>query len=148
MSGYITFRLADRELACRTEEVREVVRLAGLQVLPGMPAGVSGLLELRGSPLPVVDVRLVEGGAALHGDVLVLADDAEPIGIVVDQVTAVHDRDALTPDAERRPAGLPDYVVALLRREGGGGPVLLVELRRLMGAAGGADARISAGRPA
>jgi purine-binding chemotaxis protein CheW len=135
VSGYIVFRLAGRELACRTEEVREVVRLAGLQVLPGMPAGISGLLELRGDPLPVVDVRLFEGEPPSRGDVLVLAEPTEPIGIVVDRVTAVYDDEALTTDAEKRPSGLPHYVVEVLRRGMGGGPVLLVDLRGLMSVA-------------
>ena len=126
MSGYITFRLAGREFACRTDEVREVVRLAGMQVLPGMPAGISGLLELRGTPLPVADVR---ADPTSRGDVLVLAD-AEPLGIVVDQVSAVHGDGALVPDAGQRPTGLPSYVVAMLRHESGD-PVLLVDLRRL-----------------
>jgi chemotaxis signal transduction protein len=135
VSGYIIFRLAGRELACRTEEVREVVRLAGLQVLPGLPTGVSGLLELRGEPLPVVDVRLFGGEPASRGDVLVLADAAKPVGIVVDQVTAVDDDEALAPDAEGRPSGLPHYVIEVLRRGTGGGPVLLVDLRDLMSVA-------------
>lgn len=133
MSGYITFRLAGREFACRTDEVREVVRLAGVQVLPGMPEGISGLLELRGTPLPVADVRgqQVSGGdRASRGDVLVLADDAEPIGIVVDQVSAVEDEEALVADGGARPTGLPGYVLALLRHESGD-PVLLVDLRQL-----------------
>ena len=127
MSGYITFRLAGREFACRTDEVREVVRLAGVEVLPGMPEGISGLLELRGTPLPVADVR---SDHATRGDVLVLADDVEPLGIVVDQVSAVHGEGALVPDAGQRPTGLPSYVLALLRHESGD-PVLLVDLRRL-----------------
>ena len=133
MSGYITFRLAGREFACRTDEVREVVRLAGVQVLPGMPEGFSGLLELRGTPLPVADVRgqQVSGGdSASRGDVLVLADEAEPIGIVVDQVSAVHGDGFLVPDAGQRPTGLPSYVIALLRHDFGD-PVLLVDLRQL-----------------
>src|SRR6185312_12575961 len=57
MNGYITFRLAARELACRLDEVREVVRLVGLESLPGMAPPVSGVLELRGNPLPVIDLR-------------------------------------------------------------------------------------------
>lgn len=132
MTGYITFRLAARELACRLDEVREVVRLAGLESLPGMRPPVSGVLELRGSPLPVIDLRL--GGQSERGDVLVLEAGADTVGVVVDQVTAVLDEDDLVASSEEVPTGLPHYVVQVLRRDAGA-PVLLVDLRRLVAVA-------------
>jgi purine-binding chemotaxis protein CheW len=137
MIGYITFRLGDRNLACRLDEVREVVRLDGLDVLPGMTPPISGLLELRGNPLPVVDLR----GTSLHGargDVLVMAAGIDAIGAIVDQVIAVHDEDELVSLGER-PSGLPDYVIDVLRHDGistgRGGPVLLVNLQALLSVA-------------
>ncbi len=97
MIGYIMFRLTDRELACRLDEVREVVRLDALEVLPGMTAPITGLLELRGNPLPICDLRTgsAESRASRRGDVLVLATGVDAIGVVVDQVTAVFDEDEL-----------------------------------------------------
>jgi purine-binding chemotaxis protein CheW len=137
MIGYITFRLGDRNLACRLDEVREVVRLDGLDVLPGMTPPISGLLELRGNPLPVVDLR----GTSLQGargDVLVMAAGIDAIGAIVDQVIAVHDEDELVSLGER-PSGLPDYVIDVLRHDGistgRGGPVLLVNLQALLSVA-------------
>jgi purine-binding chemotaxis protein CheW len=141
MIGYVTFLLGDRELACRLDEVREVVRLAVLDVLPGMVAPITGLLELRGNPLPVVDLRTIRAGAgetspdgqaARRGDVLVLATGVEAVGVIVDRVTAVRDADELVSHGEARPAGLPNYVVDVLRRPGFPGPVLLVDLRLLL----------------
>jgi purine-binding chemotaxis protein CheW len=138
--GFITFRLAERELACRLDDVREVVRLSVLEVLPGMAPPISGLLELRGNPLPVVDLRAVDprdgtrpGGA--RGDVLVLDDGVQSVGVVVDQVTAVHNEAELVSTGEEPPSGLPDYVVEVLRRPVNGTPVLMVDLRRLLGVA-------------
>lgn len=134
MIGYITFRLGDRNLACRLDEVREVVRLDGLDVLPGMTPPISGLLELRGNPLPVVDLR-AGGAVGARGDVLVMASGIDAIGAIVDQVIAVHDEDELVSLGER-PSGLPDYVVDVLRHDGistgRGGPVLLVHLQALL----------------
>jgi purine-binding chemotaxis protein CheW len=138
MIGYLTFRLADRELACRLDDVREVVRLEGVDVLPGMTAPITGLLELRGNPLPIVDLRAggVEARAASRGDVLVLDTGIDALGVVVDQVTAVLDDDELESNGEDRPKGLPSYVVAVLRRAGGtGSPVLLVDVRLLLAVA-------------
>ena len=67
MIGFITFRLGDRNFACRLDEVREVVRLDGLDVLPGMTPPISGLLELRGNPLPVVDLRGADSALGARG---------------------------------------------------------------------------------
>ena len=132
-------------LACRLDEVREVVRLDGLDLLPGMTPPISGLLELRGNPLPVVDLRVgsssvgVRGGApGARGDVLVMASGIDAMGAIVDQVIAVHDEDELVSSGER-PSGLPDYVIDVLRHDGistgRGGPVLLVSLQALLSVA-------------
>jgi len=137
MIGYITFRLGDRNFACRLDEVREVVRLDGLDVLPGMPPPITGLLELRGNPLPVVDLR-VSAEAGDRGDVLVMSSGVDAIGAIVDQVTAVHDQDELVSSGER-PSGLPGYVIDVLRHDGvstgRAGPVLLVDLQALLSVA-------------
>jgi purine-binding chemotaxis protein CheW len=119
MIGYIMFRLGDRPFACRLDEVREVVRLDGLEVLPGMTPPISGVLELRGNPLPVVDLRASESGShpASRGDVLVMATGIDALG-------------------EERTSGLPDYVTAVLRHRGAlQTPVLLVDLRAMMSVA-------------
>jgi chemotaxis signal transduction protein len=141
MIGYIMFRLGDRPFACRLDEVREVVRLDGLEVLPGMTPPISGVLELRGNPLPVVDLRAAHAceGAAhplSKGDVLVMATGIDALGVVVDQVTAVHDEAELVSAGEERPSGLPDYVTAVLRHRGAlQTPVLLVDLHAMMSVA-------------
>jgi purine-binding chemotaxis protein CheW len=133
MIGFVTFRLGDRQFACRLDEVREVVRLEGLDVLPGMTPPITGLLELRGNPLPVVDLRL--GDIDTRGDVLVMASGIDAVGAIVDQVNAVHDEDELVSSGER-PAGLPGYVIDVLRHRGvstgRAGPVLLVDLQALL----------------
>ena len=73
MSGYVTFSMDGRELAASLDQVREVVRATGIEQLRGVRAPVTGLLELRGQPLPVVDLRSPADPGAL-GDVLVLID--------------------------------------------------------------------------
>lgn len=136
MSGFITFSISERELACRLEEVREVVRAVGIDPMPGTRAPFSGVLELRGDPLPVVDVRSAAYPGAT-GDVLVLSPGTTgACGIAVDQVIAVVGDGELIPDDGERPDGLPSYVVEVLREPQGGGPVMLVELRALAGLTG------------
>lgn len=127
--GYVTFRLGEREFAAALEGVREVLRLEGLAELPGMVPPMAGVVELRGAPLPVMDLR---PAGATRGDVLVLADD-DALGVAVDGVIAVRDGHDLRRGPDRAvPAGLPAYVVDVLRDTVTDKPVLLVDLRRML----------------
>ncbi len=133
MSGYITFRMGARELAAPLDQVREVVRAVGVESLMGVRAPITGLLVLRGDPLPVVDLRSLPE-ADDPGDVLVLmADHDGPLGLAVDRVVEVSDPDSLVPDASPRPLGLPPYVTEVMRASNDGRPVFLVHLRVLAG---------------
>ena len=131
MSGFVTFRMGGRELAGRLTEVREVVRAGGVEPLAGARAPVTGLLVLRGTPVPVVDLRSdAEPGG--RGDVLVLETGTGPVGLAVDRVVAVLSPDDLTPTAGRLGDGLPSYVLEV-RRDAAGAPVFVVSLTALAG---------------
>jgi chemotaxis signal transduction protein len=129
MSDYVTFRLDGRDFATRIELVREVVRLSELVTLPGMTAPLAGVLDLRGTSLPVVDVRVAAHGGP--GDVLVLHDGERTYGFVCDAVAAVVGAETLVPEESGVGSSLPAYVEAVLR--GTAGPVFLVDVRRMTG---------------
>lgn len=143
MTGLVTFRLGEREYATPLSDVREVVRLEGLADLPGMTPPLAGVLDLRGTALPVLDLRtgVVRGS---RGDVLVLerehADgseglvDGSTIGVAVDQVRAVVQAGDLSPAGASPDQGvLPSYVVEVLR--GDAGVVFLVDLVKMVDSA-------------
>jgi chemotaxis signal transduction protein len=133
VSGYITFRMNGRDLACELEDVREVVRAIGIEPLPGTRAPVSGMIELRNDPLPVVDLRS-DAYPGEEGDVLVLNPvDGGSYGVAVDRVLAVVSNDDLVAEEDEAPAGLPNYVTQVLRRPADRAPVMLVALRVLAG---------------
>lgn len=134
MSGYVTFLMGGRELAGRLLEVREVVRALGVEPLEGARAPVTGLLTLRGNPLPVVDLRSAADPGGL-GDVIVLAGDADGVlGLAVDRVIAVLAPEELVPlDGDQpRTDVLPPYVLEV-RRNAAGRSVFVVALRALAG---------------
>lgn len=135
MSSYLTFRMGARVLAAPLDQVREVVRAVGVETLAGVRAPVTGLLELRGDPLPVVDLRTMHDEDEL-GDVIVVVPIEEgPLGLAVDKVVAVVTSESLAVDESALPIGLPAYVLEVLRTVEGDRPVFLVDLRVLAGIA-------------
>ena len=134
MSGYLTFAMGGRDLAAPLEQVREIIRAVGLEPLHGVRAPVTGLIELRGDPLPIVDLRGAADPGGL-GDVVGMSPGPEgPVGIAVDRVLAVVDLDAMESDPAPRPIGLPNYVLEVLRTtDNDYRPVLLVDLRLMAG---------------
>ena len=140
MTGLVTFRLGAREYATPLADVREVVRLQGLADLPGMAPPLAGVLDLRGTALPVLDLRRGAPGDD-RGDVLVLERersdgreglvDGSTVGVAVDQVRAVVQAGELVPAGASPEEGvLPSYVVDVLR--GPDGVVFLVDLARMV----------------
>jgi chemotaxis signal transduction protein len=123
-SGLVTFVLGEREYATPLSSIREVVRLEGLADLPGMTPPLAGVLDLRGTALPVLDLRL--GDPSDRGDVLVMESTEDNlIGVAVDRVQAVVDDGELT-QAGGAGEELPSYVLEVLR--GKSGAVFLVDL--------------------
>lgn len=54
---YVTVRLADETYGLPIESVESIVRWETLTRLPRMPKFIIGLLNLRGSAIPVMDLR-------------------------------------------------------------------------------------------
>ena len=127
--GFVLFRLGERTFATPLDEVREIVRLQGLERLPGTTPPLAGVIVLRGLPVPVLDVRAA-GSPDDSGDVLVVDSGADTVGVAVDEVNAVLHPDELPPAGDGAPKALPSYVVGV--RTYAGRPVLLVNLPALL----------------
>jgi purine-binding chemotaxis protein CheW len=55
---YLTFRLSHETFAIDVAKVREVLDLTAITAIPRTPEFMSGVINLRGSVVPVVDLRL------------------------------------------------------------------------------------------
>lgn len=58
MRQYLTFRLGDETFGIEVAKVREVLDLASITAIPRTPEFMRGVINLRGSVVPVVDLRL------------------------------------------------------------------------------------------
>jgi purine-binding chemotaxis protein CheW len=98
----LEFALAAERYAVETARVREVQPLRTLTPLPGTPAFVRGIVNLRGRILPVYDLKkffgLPEAGLTDLHRIIVVGADFE-LGLLADQVVGVRtlSRRALQP---------------------------------------------------
>ncbi|HEY4743792.1 MAG TPA: chemotaxis protein CheW [Desulfuromonadaceae bacterium] len=58
---YLTFKLGDEVFALDVAKVREILEYTGITKVPQTPAFMRGVINLRGSVVPVVDLRLKFG---------------------------------------------------------------------------------------
>jgi len=57
-ADYLTFFIAGEEYAVTLEKVREVIPYDTVTRVPGMPAPVRGVTNLRGNVVPVIDLAI------------------------------------------------------------------------------------------
>lgn len=96
-SQYLTFKLDNELYAMDITTVREVLDITQITKVPQMPDFMCGVINLRGSVVPVVDLRLkfgLEKAASVREACIVIIeiilDDEETVlGILVDSVQEV-----------------------------------------------------------
>lgn len=89
----VTFRVGGEEFGLDVFSVHEILRYQGVTPVPRAPAFVEGVLDVRGSVIPVVDLRRrfeVREFAWDDDTRIVLVEySGERLGLVVDSVTEV-----------------------------------------------------------
>jgi purine-binding chemotaxis protein CheW len=96
-SHYLTFRLGEELFALDITRVREVLDCAGITRVPHTPDFMRGVINLRGSVVPVVDLRLkfgLEAAERKTGSCIIIVEvevDGETIvlGAMADSVQEV-----------------------------------------------------------
>jgi purine-binding chemotaxis protein CheW len=115
--------LGGRPFAVDVADAREVVILDTTTRVPGAPAAVIGVMNLRGHILPVVEARPLLGlPAHVRSDrALVLADGDRRAAVVIEGVLGLAPLDGVPP----RPAAAGDLAVGEVVDETGGRATLL-----------------------
>jgi purine-binding chemotaxis protein CheW len=89
----LVFHLSGLDCAFPLEAVREIVPMATLSSPPGLPSGLAGFLDLRGTAIPIVRLdrlfNLPEQLPGLHTPMIVLRGVLGPIGIIVESVRGI-----------------------------------------------------------
>lgn len=93
-SQYVIFRLVGEEYGVPVEAVREIVRVPEqLTRVPRTPDFIEGVINLRGTVLPVIDQRrrfgLAEAARSDRQRIIVFVIQGQQVGFIVDSVSEV-----------------------------------------------------------
>ena len=99
---YLTFKLGDEVFALDISKVREVLDFTTVTKVPRTPEFMRGVINLRGSVVPVVDLRLKFGMSRTENGVntcviiteVTVDGDTTVLGCLADSVEEVLDLDA------------------------------------------------------
>ena len=93
---FILFQIGRDRYALSASGIFEVLPLANLKRVPGAPAGVAGVLNYHGTPVPVIDLNemtLAEPAARCLSTRIILvtypldAQRPHPLGLIAEQAT-------------------------------------------------------------
>ncbi len=121
----LAIRLGSEDYLVPVERVREVLKIREATPVPHAMDHVSGMISLRGTVLPVIDLAKRLGlGAGVRDDksrIVVAGLDDEEVGLIVDRVTGVVRflPGAVEPVPETVEQGIgAEYLSGIVRREG------------------------------
>lgn len=89
----VVFQLASEYYAVDIHQVREIIRVPDITRVPRTPDFVEGVINLRGSVIPIIDLRKRFGMEAGEADdeqrIVVVELEDKTLGVIVDAVTEV-----------------------------------------------------------
>lgn len=94
---FLTFQVASQEFGCGLLRVREILQVAPISPVPSTPACIRGVMNVRGSVIPVIDLSVKFGrGETQFGQFtcmiileMVIEGEQTPIGVLADKVNDV-----------------------------------------------------------
>jgi purine-binding chemotaxis protein CheW len=134
---HVLFRVAEADYVVPAADVLYMESFTGATKVPGAPAYVAGIVQVRGHVVPVVDLRLRFGLPAsergLDARVVVVRVEARTVGLLVDSAREVVQ---LPDEGFRAPPDVVSrqghgFVKAIAQR--GSSLVMLIDLNEIIG---------------
>ena len=93
----VTFHLGEELYGVNIMDVKEIVRLQNVRVIPNAPYYVEGIINLRGEIIPIIDLHKrfkiqstnKSEDIEMEGGFIILNIDGSKIGIIIDKVERV-----------------------------------------------------------
>lgn len=121
---FLMFRLGGDRYLLDAAQVSAVLPFVAVKALPGAPAGVVGVLDYRGTPVPVVDLALLAlGREAMQvlstRIVLIGLGEGRLLGLIAEEAVATVERGRDEFRQTGIEAGLPAYLGPVVADEHG-----------------------------
>ena len=119
----VTFTVGAEEFGVPIRSVREIVRMMKITAVPDTPADIRGIVNLRGSVIPIVDLRRrfhVEHTQDPEDRRIVVLDMADQaVGFLVDRVGRVLsvDNERVNPPPERATTASAPFIDGIVNLE-------------------------------
>lgn len=88
----VVFKISDELFAVETSKVQSITDMAEVTKVPKAPEHIRGLINLRGSIIPLLDINLllnIPKSSKVQSNIIILNVDDEQVGISVDEVEEV-----------------------------------------------------------
>jgi purine-binding chemotaxis protein CheW len=124
VNEYVAFRVGAQEFCVDIMSVREIRGWAPATVLPHAPPYVRGVINLRGSVLPIVDLAqrlsFARTEATQRHVIIVVQVNAQIVGLMVDSVSEIlsHSADSVQPMPEVATESVKAFVRGMLAVDG------------------------------
>ena len=139
----VTFHLGEELYGVNIMDVKEIVRLQNVRVIPNAPYYVEGIINLRGEIIPIIDlhkrfkiqsINKSSEDIEMEGGFIILNIDGSKIGIIIDKVervVTVKGEDVKDPPQMLSGIG-SEYIEGVVREEVG--YLIMLNTRKLFNA--------------
>lgn len=139
--SYLTFKLGEEEFGVHVSQVLNILDMTRITQVPRAPDYMKGVINLRGTVLPVIDIRIKFGmpdtGITYNTCIVVLDLDLEgeaiQVGAIVDEVVSVIEVEGEQVEAPPSINGQypSDFISGMARMEEHF--IMLLDMRRVLG---------------
>ncbi len=119
----VSFKLGDEEFGVNIQKVKEINRMIQITKVPNAPSFVKGVVNLRGSIMPIIDLRKKLNMPQKEDDnntrIIILDLENKTIGFIVDEVSEVLriSNSILEPPPDMVGGVDTDYITAVAKLE-------------------------------
>jgi len=134
MQKFAVFKIADEVFGITIDRVVEIIKVQKVFTIPGLPGFLSGVMNVRGLVVPLIDLRRRFGTepSGKKERIIIVRFDQEKIGFLVDEIREIM---SLAPEEMTRPPSIfkgfkTEYITGLGRK--GDSIIILLNIDNLL----------------
>ncbi|MDR0600230.1 MAG: chemotaxis protein CheW [Treponema sp.] len=128
-SQLVTFQLGEELYGINIMDVKEIVRVQDVRVLPNAPSYVEGIFNLRGEIIPIINLHkrfhlkraLSSEEDELLSGFIIIDVDGMKLGVIIDRVSRVVtiEKEHIQPPPQMLSGIGAEYIMGVVRQEEG-----------------------------